>query len=57
MAESKKERARRIVREVLEQEVPPTFLPPQPPVTQGDIRRAEELIEKYGLQHLRNKTR
>jgi hypothetical protein len=55
MAESKNERARRIVREALERRVPPGPLPPQPPVTQDDIRRAEELSEKYGLQHLRNK--
>jgi hypothetical protein len=27
----------------------------QPPVTENDIRRVEELIEKYGYQHLRNK--
>jgi len=29
---------------------------PQPPLTEDDIRRAEELVEKYGLQHLRNKS-
>ena len=27
----------------------------QPPVTADDIRIANELVEKYGLQHLRNK--
>jgi hypothetical protein len=28
---------------------------PQPPVTDDDVRSAEELIEKYGWEHLRNK--
>ena len=28
---------------------------PQPPVTEDDVRRGEELVEKYGLQHLRKK--
>lgn len=29
--------------------------PEEPPVTEDDIRRAEELVEELGLQHLREK--
>jgi len=32
----------------------PYVLFPQPPITEDDVRRANELIEKYGLQHLRH---
>ena len=29
---------------------------PQPPITDEDVRHVEELIEKYGWEHLRNKS-
>jgi len=34
-------------------EAGPFVLFPQPPITEDDVRRANELIEKYGLHHLR----
>ena len=43
------------VREI-EREMEDLLIPiPQPPVTEADIRRVEELVEKYGWHHLRDK--
>jgi len=34
-------------------DTPTVPFPPQPPITEDDVRRANELIDKYGLHHLR----